>query len=210
MHDVAMMPLARLLLPTVLASALAACATTPSHTSPHDRFLTNLRTLCGKAYTGRVLVDVPASNAPNPFVGQTLVMHVRDCGRDVVRIPFHVGDDRSRTWVVTRTTTGLRLKHDHRHADGSEDVLTQYGGDTSNAGTATRQEFPVDAESKALFTREKREVSNTNTWAMEVEPGRVFVYELARPGGRLFRVAFDLTTPVAIPPPAWGANNANR
>jgi hypothetical protein len=34
---------------------------------------------------------------------------------------------------------------------------------------------------------------------MEVEPGRVFVYELSRPGGRLFRVEFDLARPVANP-----------
>ena len=30
-------------------------------------------------------------------------MHVRDCSERELRIPFHVGDDRSRTWVVTRT-----------------------------------------------------------------------------------------------------------
>jgi hypothetical protein len=34
---------------------------------------------------------------------------------------------------------------------------------------------------------------------MEVDPGRVFVYELSRPGGRLFRVEFDLTRPVPNP-----------
>jgi hypothetical protein len=39
---------------------------------------------------------------------------------------------------------------------------------------------------------------------MEIEPGERFVYELARPGtARLFRVEFDLTTPVAEPPPPW-------
>ena len=194
----------------LLPLALAACTTTPRAASPPDQFLAHLRTLCGKSYAGRVLVDVPASTDPNPFTGKPLVMHVRDCEADVVRIPFNVGDDRSRTWVVTRTPTGLRLKHDHRHADGSEDALTQYGGDTTGAGTATRQQFPVDAESRALFTRTQREVSNRNTWAIEVEPGRVFVYELARPGGRLFRVAFDLEAPVPTPPPAWGAGTTDR
>ena len=54
------------------------------------------------------------------MMGQRLVMHVRDCSADEVRIPFWVGEDHSRTWVVTRTETGLRLKHDHRHEDGSE------------------------------------------------------------------------------------------
>jgi len=26
----------------------------------------------------------------------------------------------------------------------------------------------------------------TNVWAMEIDPGERFLYELARPGGRLF------------------------
>jgi hypothetical protein len=47
--------------------------------------------------------------------------------------------------------------------------------------------------------REDRAASLTNTWAMEIESGRLFVYELSRPGGRLFRVEFDLSRPV--PPP---------
>jgi hypothetical protein len=54
-------------------------------------------------------------------------------------------EDRSRTWVITRTATGLRLKHDYRHTDGTPDALTMYGGDTVGPGTAQRQSFPADA-----------------------------------------------------------------
>ena len=118
-------------------------------------------------------------------------------------MPFHVGDDHSRTWVLTRTPEGLRLKHDHRHEDGSDDAVTMYGGDTAKAGTASRQEFPVDEFSKEMFKGEGLDVSTTNTWAMEIEPKQKFAYELARPG-RLFRVEFDLTKPVATPPVPWG------
>jgi hypothetical protein len=160
--------------------------------------------LCGKAFTGRIVADQPAPTGVDPFTGKTLVMHVRECSGDTIRIPFHVGDDRSRTWVLTRTASGLRLKHDHRHEDGSADAVTMYGGDTQSPGTVSRQEFPVDAESQAMFTREGRSVSNTNVWAMEIAPGRSFVYELAREG-RLFRVEFDLAAPVAAPPPPWDA-----
>jgi hypothetical protein len=172
--------------------------------TPADAFLAAIRQHCGQAFAGRIEANDPAT-PDDPFVGKALVMHVRECAPSTVSIPFHVGDDRSRTWVLTRTSSGLRLKHDHRHADGSSDVLTMYGGDSTGAeaGSATRQEFPVDGESQALFTREKREVSLTNVWAMEIEPGRRFVYELARPG-RLFRVAFDLSTPVEAPPAPWG------
>ena len=133
-------------------------------------------------------------------------MHVRGCANPTQRldIPFHVGDDHSRTWVVTRTSSGLRLKHDHRHQDGSADVVTMYGGDTSTEGTAQRQEFPVDAESIASFKQNGLTGSVNNTWAMEIHDN-TFVYELARPNGRLFRVAFDLTQPLAeLPPAPWG------
>src|SRR5690606_34401334 len=79
-----------------------------------------------------------------------------------------------------------------------------YGGDTASAGTQSRQEFPVDAESIATFEKEGLSASVTNTWAMEIEPGQRFVYELGRPG-RLFRVEFDLATAVETPPAPWGS-----
>lgn len=170
---------------------------------PADAFMAALARHCGHAYAGRIVANEPAA-ANDPFEGKALVMHVRECGETGIRVPFHVGDDHSRTWVLTRTANGLRLKHDHRHADGSPDTLTMYGGDTASAGTASRQEFPADAESKALFEREGLTVSLTNVWAMEIEPGRRFVYELARPG-RLFRVEFDLSQPVPVPAAPWGA-----
>jgi hypothetical protein len=110
--------------------------------------------------------------------------------------------------VITRTASGLRLKHDHRHEDGSPDESTMYGGDTAQAGTAIRQEFPVDAESVAMFGRLGMTASVTNTWAIEIVPGEQFVYELSRPGGRLFQVEFDLSKPVPAPPAPWGATAA--
>jgi hypothetical protein len=186
---------------------VSSCASDPAPArgtaavAPAEVFMDAIRQHCGQAFAGRIVANDPQP-ADDPFVGKPLVMHVRECRPDGVRIPFHVGDDRSRTWVLTRTAAGLQLEHDHRHADGSEDVLTMYGGHTSGEGRAVRQEFPVDERSRALFTREGREVSLTNTWAMEVEPGRRLLYELARPG-RLFQVEFDLATPVPAPPPPW-------
>lgn len=169
-----------------------------------DAFLDGLRQHCGQAFAGRIIADEPPPAADDPFTGKALVMHVRACDPQQVEVPFHVGEDRSRTWVLTRTDTGLRLKHDHRHQDGTPDATTLYGGDTAAPGTAQRQEFPVDAESIALFEAEGRTVSTTNTWAMEIEPGKRFLYELSRPGGRLFQVEFDLTTPIEPPPAPWG------
>ena len=108
--------------PPPLAAALlllAGCATASAQEAPQDAFFARLAALCGQAYAGRV-VSPPAAG-DEAFAGKALVMHVRDCAGDTIRIPFHVGEDRSRTWVATRTADGVRLKHDHRHEDGSED-----------------------------------------------------------------------------------------
>ena len=194
-----MKKLSLLALPT-----LAGCATAARLAAdPAATFFTQLHRHCGKAYEGRVVTSDPADSS---FAGQRLVMHIRQCSEEEIRIPFHVGADRSRTWVVTRTSPGLRLKHDHRHDDGTSDKLTMYGGDSRVPGTAMRQEFPTDEESIALFTREGRQVSNSNVWALEVSD-TLFAYELRRPpipGGRFFRVEFDLTKPVDAPPPPGG------
>jgi hypothetical protein len=190
-----------------LLLALAAAAASAAG-APADDFLAGLARHCGQAFAGRVVADTPPPTGDDPFARGPLVMHVRDCRDGEIRVPFHVGEDRSRTWVLTRTAGGLRLKHDHRHADGSEDEVTQYGGDTVAPGTATRQEFPLDAFSRAMFERAGLTASLANTWAIESEPGRRFLYELSRPSGRLFQVEFDLTRPVAPPPAPWGHESA--
>lgn len=181
---------------------LAGCATTSTSGNPQDQFFSRLAALCGRAFEGRIAS--PPVEADASFAGKRLVMHVRSCSANEIRIPFHVGENRSRTWVITRTSAGLRLKHDHRHEDGSEDKLTQYGGDTAIQGTPERQEFPADAFSRDMFVRQNSAQSVPNVWAMEVHPGRMFAYELRRPG-RFFRVEFDLSRPVAPPPPPWGS-----
>ncbi|MFC4727776.1 hypothetical protein [Coralloluteibacterium thermophilus] len=190
--------------PAPPASDSTGAAAPATQAAPADAFLAALAQHCGQAFAGEIETDVPAQ-PDSAFAGQQLVMHVRECADGEIKVPFHVGEDRSRTWVITRTDTGLRLKHDHRHEDGSEDVLTMYGGDTDAPGTAQRQEFPVDADSVALFEREGLVASVVNVWAMEIEPGETFVYELARPGtDRLFRVRFDLTREIEAPPAPWG------
>ena len=189
----------RSMLVLACAAALAACGRSlpaPAPASPQDEFWASLRRLCGNAYAGRL---VEGSQADSAFRQNALVMHVRQCPDGEVRIPFHVGRDRSRTWIVTRTGAGLRLKHDHRHEDGSEDRVTQYGGDTRSAGTAARQEFYADTYTAALIP-----AAATNVWTMEVVPGQHFVYALRREGtDRRVRVEFDLTRTVPPPPAPW-------
>lgn len=176
-------------------AALLALPTFAGAQSTADDFLTALRAHCGKAYEGRLIDPQPVDSA---IARERLVMHVRGCG-DTLRVPFHVGNDRSRTWVLTRTASGLRLKHDHRHEDGSEDRVTQYGGDSRTTSTASLMEFPADSFTQALIP-----TARTNVWTVEVTPTQ-FVYQLRRVGSdRRFRVEFDLTRPVTPPPAPWG------
>ena len=182
----------------------AAAGAPPAAPTPQDEFWRALSGLCGNAYRGTIGANEGGGSAPDPFEDQELVMHVRTCTDDEIRVPFHVGGDRSRTWVFTRTSQGLRLKHDHRHEDGSLDALTMYGGDNAAGGSASEQRFPADEYSREMFTREGRAQSVTNTWIVTLHPGQRYSYALVRPG-RQFRVDFDLENAVATPPAPWGA-----
>lgn len=193
------MNIIRFILPALFAAACSGGSPDVPQ-DPADGFMDALRANCGKAYEGRLVSNDAADAA---FAEQRLVMHVRTCADDEIRIPLHVGEDRSRTWVITRTEAGLRLKHDHRHEDGSEDAVTQYGGDSREVTSAYRVEFPVDDYSIDLFTREGLTASVTNVWAVEAGE-ETFAYELSREN-RFFRAEFDLSNPVSPPPAPWGA-----
>lgn len=179
-------------LSVLLALALGGCAGVNAPAAPADEFFERMSTLCGKSFGGKM---VAGNESDASFATADLQAHARECSAREIRIAFDVGEDRSRTWIITRTDSGLRLKHRHVLKDGTEDPVSQYGGDTASAGTPSRQEFPVDEFSKAMFSKEGRAVSNTNVWAFEIDPGKALVYELARPG-RLFRVSFDLGQPL--------------
>lgn len=179
----------------VLSAFATACASAPVRERPGEALWNALRPLCGNAYEGRLVEGTEPSDAA---IGeQRLVMWVRDCGDDEIRIPFRVGADHSRTWILTRTDRGVRLKHDHRHADGVEDDVSRYGGDTRGAADGRSLDFHADA-----FTADLLPAAATNVWTVAVEPGRTFTYALRREAeGRRFRVDFDLTRPVEVAQP---------
>jgi hypothetical protein len=181
----------------VVSVALASSASA----TPRDTFWSHLQALCGKAYAGELITE-PDGEAS--FAGQELVMHVRDCRSDRIRIPFFVGEDRSRTWILTRTTVDgeprLELKHDHRHEDGSEHEVTMYGGTTTHTGLSTQQVFPADQHTRTVI-----EPAHSNVWRIELLPGERFSYHLRRLGTpRVFQIDFDLATPIDSPGPPWG------
>ena len=165
----------------------------------HDDFFNNISQHCGKAFEGNITVDNANSDS---FANKKLIMHVRRCANNQLQIPFHVGDDASRTWLITKTGSGLSLKHDHRHQDGTNDESTMYGGHTVDAGWSTVQSFPADQYSKELFVAQSIPQSVGNTWQMYIYPNK-FTYRLTREG-REFRVDFDLSKPISPPEAPWG------
>jgi hypothetical protein len=168
----------------------------------HANFFQAVSKHCGKAYTGKVTIDT--SNSPS-FANKKLIMHIRKCSKTQLQIPFHVGDDSSRTWLINKVDSGLLLKHDHRHRDGSDDILTMYGGYTLTDGSLHSQSFPADDYSKQLFIDNNIPQSVGNTWQLFISPDK-FSYGLIRQGME-FRVDFDLTKPITLPRPPWGAND---
>ncbi|MNJ93016.1 hypothetical protein D3C87_106950 [compost metagenome] len=159
-----------------------------------QQFWDLLKQHCGKAYQGEI-----THGMTDAFKNGPLVMHVRQCNDSLIKIPFFVGEDKSRTWVLKLANSRILLKHDHRHADGSEDKVTQYGGLTSNSGTANMQIFPADQQTIDLLP-----AAAGNVWWITID-GNSFTYNLRRIGtDRLFTVKFDLSKPIAPPPAPWG------
>lgn len=163
-----------------------------------EAFWSGLTELCGGAFPGKVVL---APEGDGWWEVAEVVMHVRECSPDEIRIPLHMDGNRSRTWVVTRTPTGLRLKHDHRLPSGEPDESnTQYGGDTRDAGSAWRQEFPADAYSVEAVPGRASQL-----WYLELRPGADFAYGLRREAtGLRYHLQFDLTRPLEPPPAPWG------
>lgn len=162
---------------------------------PAQIFWENLQKHCGKAYEGRL-----ADGIIDPdFEGHRLVMHVRSCDANTIRIPLFLGEDRSRTWVLTYRDGVISLKHDHRLEDGSEDDFTQYGGKAANTGFADLQYFPADPETVALKASLARII-----WYMTLDE-KQFTYNLDYIGSdEFFSIEFDLTRTVEAPPAPWG------
>jgi hypothetical protein len=157
-------------------------------------FFENLKTQCGKSFEGEI-----KEGNNDTFKDKKLVMHIRKCDEKTIRIPFFVGEDKSRTWVLTLENNRIQLKHDHRHKDGSEDKITQYGGTSTNSGSASVQIFPADQETFNIIP-----AAAANVWWITLNENS-FTYNLRRIGSdRLFTVHFDLTKTVPAPAAPWG------
>jgi hypothetical protein len=163
-------------------------------------FWDSLQKHCGKSYAGEI---TNGGKEGDGFTGKKLVMHVRSCEDKIIRIPFFVGDDKSRTWVFKMNEENLiTLKHDHRHKDGSEDKITQYGGTSPNTGLSTIQVFPADAKTTKMIPK-----ASMNVWWVTIDK-KSFTYNLRRIGtDRFFSVKFDLTKEIETTSKPWGVKD---
>lgn len=151
---------------------------------------------CGKSYEGTI---TEGGKEGDGFTGKKLVMQVLSCEKDRIRIPFYVGEDKSRTWILTFQNDLVKLKHDHRHEDGTNDEITMYGGTSSNSGHKNLQFFPADQETCDMI-----DYACNNVWWMTIDENS-FTYNLKRIGSdRQFSVKFDLTKPIEFSAVPWG------
>lgn len=156
----------------LLFMLLNACVKKAELTS-QQAFFTHLKTLCGQVFEG---ASTFPDDPDHDFAGKLLVADFASCADDELRIKFTVGEDRSRTWVVKQTAQGLLLKHDHRHADGTPDEITNYGGWANQQGNAWQQYFAADQETADLIP-----AAATNVWMLQYQPdSQVLTYDLKR------------------------------
>lgn len=170
---------------------LASCAASTSSSS--DAFFDNMMALCGQTVSGRVISE---QEVDADWRASELVVGPVTCEPDTIRLPLAVGEDTSRTWVLSRAGGDLIFRHEHVDPDGSPSAVTQYGGTAREGGTAERQDFPADAATKANFQENGLTASLPNVWTLSLDNDRL-LYALARPAtdtdpARDFRAKFDL------------------
>lgn len=190
-------PLHRLVLRVaVLVLSLALGSVARADANAGKQFFENIKKLCGQTFQG--ITEFP-QNADHPMVGKQLIMSVASCSESEIRIPLQVGEDKSRTWILTLSDKGLLLKHDHRHPDGTPDKQTNYGGWAKADGSATRQQFAADEETAKLIPE-----AATNVWTFDIDSEKgQFSYALERNQAPRYKAVFSLkAAPAALLDPA--------
>ncbi len=152
-------------------------------------FFNNLASLCGQSFEGK---QIYRSHHASGWEDYDMAMHVRTCETDRILIPFHVGEDHSRTWMFLAEDGALRLRHDHRYPDGTPEEESLYGGYADRSGSAFAQHFHADE-----YTAQLIEGGEGNVWTIKIDEAfTTFTYRLERDGEKRMRVDFDLTNPL--------------
>lgn len=179
----------RIAISILLLQLLVACA---GNTDAQKEFLSHYSEYCGYAYEGTTnFVDLSSGYI---FEDATLTMILSECDENEVRIPFHVDEDTSRTWIVKMTPQGLHLSHDHRYPDGTQHDQNFYGGYADSEGSASKQYFPADHR-----TIEERPTRAANRWAKEIDTENdKYFYRLYLNDELRLEAEFDLSQPIEI------------
>ncbi len=152
-------------------------------------FFDNLASFCGQTFSGE---QIYRSHHSSGWAGIEMTMHVEVCEDQKILVPFHVGEDQSRTWMFLVEDGRLRFRHDHRYPDGTPEDETLYGGYANESGTAFVQHFPADE-----YTAHLIEGGEGNIWTVRIsEDMTTFTYRLERDGEKRLRVDFDLSRPL--------------
>lgn len=150
-------------------------------------FFENMRAMCGQTFGGRTVF---AEEGDTTFEPARLYFVVEECDGDELRMPFVVGGDASRTWVLTLDDDGLTFHHEHLRDDGTEYETSGFGGRASDDGTALFQHFPDFWATEATPAAERR------VWRLRIDPEHdLFVYYLDRGGRLAYRLVFHLGPP---------------
>lgn len=157
---------------------LSSCSHSSVMTVEHENkaqtaFFNTLNSLCGQRFEGLMTFPLEGQDS---FSGKLLVAEFASCSEEHVNIPFAVGEDHSRTWIVSKLANGLQLKHDHRHDDGSPDEINLYGGSTKDHGTSLSQSFLADTHTATIIPE-----ASTNVWTISFsEDNSELTYHLER------------------------------
>lgn len=152
-------------------------------------FFERLASLCGESFQGTQIYRSPHGQS---WEAQEMVIQVEECREDHIHIPFRVGEDTSRTWIFLIEEGKLRFQHDHRHADGTPEEASLYGGFANESGTAFVQYFPADD-----YTAEVIPGGEGNVWTLAFDQDMTTLsYILQRNGELRLRVDFDLSNPL--------------
>jgi len=144
-----------------------------SESNQQTKFFNSLLTLCGESFEGEMTFPKEGQDS---FAGKLLVAYFETCSESEIRIPFHVGEDHSRTWIISKTEKGLQLKHDHRHEDGTPDEVNLYGGLAGANGSPSSQSFAADKHTQTIIPE-----ASTNVWNLTLsEDNTALTYHLER------------------------------
>ena len=179
----------------MLVALVAGCDATPGNEAgdnngptPEQRaFFDNIKAKCGQAFGGRTVL---APEGDEVFEPARLYFIVEECTDDELRIPFVVGDDASRTWILRLGDDGLSFIHEHLRDDGSEYEGSGFGGHATTDGSATFQSF------EDYWATADTPEAEYRVWRLRMDRERdLFVYYLDRGGEPAYRLVFYLGPP---------------